>query len=284
MQILSRELPKTHDLYMAGDIHNGTVFQHEDGVNQLIEAVGSKHSNRLILMGDLAEAITIDDKRYSRSSENVKIPTPVLQYKDLVKRFKPIAKQIVVANDGNHDLKIANRYGNCVKDIFCQELNVPHGTYTSKISITDSKGKLMYKVFASHGFGSISSSLTDPAKKEAGMLASLRNRLMYHSSDCAISVMGHTHKLLIRRPASELYLYDDGQDKIKHGYTAHPQVGEYIPPDSRWYVNSGCFYKLYVNGITGYAEMKGYTPNELGYAVAQIDNGKIMDIKKVILD
>lgn len=282
MQILGVELPRKHRLFYAGDIHEGTIQQHKDGLSQLIDAVGSSKDNYLVLMGDLAECIEVNDKRYCRATEDPATPTPIKQYNSLVDKFYPIRKQILVTLAGNHDLKIASRFGNGVSDIFCRGLGIPYGTYTCKLAINGPKKKLQYKNFLSHGFGSISPKHADPARREAAKQAALRDKLYLLAGDCAIQAMGHTHQLIIRKPYSELYLTDDTV-KLKHKYTSSQQTDEYILPDLRWYLNTGGFHKLYSIGASGYAEMKGYVPNELGYIVSEVEGGIIQDMKRVIL-
>ena len=134
-----------------------------------------------------------------------------------------------------------------------------------------------------HGFGSINSSADDPVRREANMLLSLKRKFRDKAGDCLINASGHTHKLLIKPPITRLYInYEKG--KAKQHYTSAEQTQSYIPEDLRWYVNTGCFYKLYHEGVSGYAERAGYNPLELGFAIVRVENGIVKDIEKHIIE
>lgn len=281
MQIIERLLPADHNLYLISDIHEGTFLQHEHGLNHLIEVVSKDKNGYVAILGDLAEAITIDDKRYDASTVDSRNPLPLQQYQSLVSLFKPIRGKILVTLEGNHDYKISARFGNGVRDIFCRELEIPYGTYSCKLNIKDKKKRLQYKTFLTHGFGSVNSVADDPVRREANMQLSLKRRLYRKAGDCSLMAMGHTHKLIVKPPISDLYLTDDGE-KIKQHYTK-PNGSDFISPDLRWYCNTGSFYKLYHMTDSGYAERFGYDPTELGFCVAEVKGGSINNVRKVIL-
>jgi predicted phosphodiesterase len=283
VQIIHKTLPTDHNLYLISDTHEGTLLQHEHGIERMIQAVLEDKNNYVAILGDLAEGITIDDKRYDPATTDDRVPTPLQQYRSLVEMFKPIKERIVVVLEGNHDYKISARFGNGVRDIFCSGLNVPFGTYSCKLAVNDRKGKLQYKAHLTHGYGNVNSTADDPLRQEANMLLSLKRKLHKKAGDCAFHAMGHTHKLLVKSPISKLYLADNGE-KIKQHYTKADYTAEYIDPDLRWYVNTGSFYRNFHMGESGYAERFGYDPTELGYAVVEVMNSDIKEIRKVILD
>lgn len=283
MQIIHKTLPADHNLFLISDLHEGTLLQSEHGLEQMIQMVLSDKHNYVAILGDLAEGITIDDKRYDPATNDDRVPTPLLQYKSLVELFKPIKERIVVVLEGNHDYKISARFGNGVRDIFCSGLNVPFGTYSTKLTVNDKRGKLQYKAYLTHGYGNVNSTADDPVRQEANMFLSLKRKLAPKAGDCAVMACGHTHKLLVKPPISKLYLADDGA-KIKQHYTKADYTAEYIDPDLRWYANTGSFYKNFHMGESGYAERFGYNPTELGFCISEVRNGNIDNIRKVILD
>jgi hypothetical protein len=115
------------------------------------------------------------------------------------------------------------------------------------------------------------------------MRIALKNHLSDKVSDAMVMSMGHTHKLLVRKPISRLYMVmEDG--RIRQKYTSAKKDDGYIHPDYRWYVNTGSFYKLFGQGFSGYAERKGYSPIELGFAVLEIRGGKPHDVKRCVCD
>lgn len=283
MQLISKKLPKTHKIFFASDFHEGTIMKHKHGVQRFIKHVLADKNNYVIIGGDLAEAILIDDKRYSADTVDKQTSVPLLQYQAVVKELYPIKDRILTILEGNHDAKLAH-YGNFVRDYVCKELNAPYGTYSSKITIKDLKGNNQYKIFVTHGSKNISSSADDPIRQESNMKLSLKRVLQNKAADVAIMCMGHCHKLLVAEPVSKLYLTDD-ESEIQSKYTKSTHNGEqYIHPDHRYYISSGSFLKLYGElGVSGYAEIFGYDPVELGYAVANIENGIVKSVDKVVL-
>ncbi len=282
MKILTINVPRTHNFYLVSDTHEGSRLQHTDGLLQTIDNIKKDKKAVWAHLGDEIEAITVDDPRYHRSTENPGSALPLDQCNAVVDMFAPIKKKGKVWLDGNHPLKL-RRFGELTKDVVCKNLGIEHGTYTCKLHVCDMKGNLMYKMFLSHGFRSINSTVADPADRKAAMLRSLKRGFRHKASDCLIMAMGHTHKLLVNPPAPELYLTDDGEN-IKGKYTSSSQTAEIINPDLRWYVNTGSFYKLYELGVSGYAEQAGYDPNELGHAIVRVENGIVQTVDTVIYD
>ena len=132
----------------------------------------------------------------------------------------------------------------------------------------------MYKIYATHGFKNITSAAYDPKRRRVNMQLILKRHLKFKAGDCAVMVKGHTHKLMVCKPESELFLVDDGS-RIKQKYTRWGQSEEYIHPDARWYGNTGSFLKLHGKDISGYAEIMEYDPVELGFLVLVVRKGKI---------
>ena len=283
MQITPVSLPSNFNLFLISDLHKGTVLHHEHGLQQAIDMVASAPNNFMVILGDLAEAITIDDKRYDRGSIDPRTPVPLLQYQSLATQFKPIKKRILTILEGNHDWIISNKYGNGIKDILCKELEVPFGTYSCKLIVNDKKGRLMFKAFLTHGYGGVNSTADDPVRREANMQLMLKRKLNRKAGDTYLMASGHTHKLLIKPPIKELYLIDDGL-RPRQRYNDTDHTSPYIHPDLRWYVNTGSFYKLFTMGESGYAERHNYDPNELGFVIVRVEGGKIQNVEKVILD
>lgn len=282
MQIIAKQLPRRHKLYLISDIHEGSVLVHRHGLDQVVDMVGGEKNSYMAILGDLSEGICIDDKRYAHGMTDAKLPVPLLQYKSLIKQFKPIKSKILTILEGNHYFKISNRFGNGVRDLMCDELGAEYGTYSCKLVVNDKQGRLMYKAFLTHGNGSIGSTSPDPIRREANMLFQLKNRLYRKAGDCIISAMGHSHKLLVSKPQSDLYLTDDGAS-VKQAYTMSVQTTGFIHPDLRYYCNTGSFMKLYAMGDSGYAERMLLDPVELGFLVVDVEDGVIQDVGKVIL-
>lgn len=288
MKLFEKILPRTHNLYLISDSHEGTILKHRKGYKRAIEKIANDPLGYVCHLGDVAEGITIDDKRYCLQTIDPETITPVKQYKAALEELLPIKDKILVILEGNHDWKISGRYGSILKEIVCAQLagnkgsETVYGTYSCKIAIKDKNGQLQFKIFLTHGSGGLSSTADDPVRREANMCLALKRKLSRKAGDCILSATGHNHKLLVKPPISELYLKDDGKE-IRQAYTSIDQTAAYIPPDLRWYVSTGCFYKLYHEGVSGYAERAGYDPNELGYIRVEVIDGKIKNVYKDVI-
>ncbi len=277
------KLPNDHNIFLFGDKHDGSVLSSDKGWDKLVSMMkseydGCKH-NYGMEGGDMIEAILADDPRFSPEKLTEKLP--LAQMKMAIERREPIKGILLDILDGNHDRKLW-RFGTIAEEI-ADNLGVPYGTYTAKLTITDNKGELMYKIYHTHGFKSINSVADDPIRQRSNMELILKRHLKNKAADCAVMVKAHTHKLIVSKPHHELYLYDD-KNQIKQGYTGWGQSEQYIHPDARWYGNSGSFLKLFGKGISGYAEIFELDPTELGFLVLKVRNKKIIDLHPIYLD
>jgi hypothetical protein len=281
MQLITKQVPDNFNLYCFGDLHKGSILHYDDGVQHLIDSIKTPYegckNNLAVNHGDNCEAICMDDPRYQRDTT---LYDSVLAEADaVVKTLKPISKHMVCGLDGNHELKLWRTFGNLSQRIY-NELNVPFGTYTARITYTFKDGSVL-KHFATHGARSINSSADDAKRRLATMQLILKRLLKFKSQTCALATMGHTHKLLVCAPDPELYLDDDGAHITQH-YTS-PHHSGYIHHEQKWFANTGSFMKLYEMGVSGYAERFGYDPNELGYIIAMIRDRQLIDVRKVVV-
>ncbi len=282
MEIIQKQLPPDHSIFLFSDLHEGTIMKHHAGVQKMIESILSQKNNYAICGGDLCEAIGIDDKRYDSSTTSPDSPVALLQYKAATKELEPIKDRLLGIHDGNHDYKMVNRIGNFVRDEVCKSLRVPYATWSAKYLIKD-KDKVRYRLFVTHGSRSLTSAAKDPIQAEANMKATLKKRLSPLAGDCLVMACGHTHQLLVQEPTTALYLTDDGK-QIKQDYVTNPENTRFIHPDHRWYANTGSFLKLYGEmGVAGYAERGGYAPVELGYCVVHVKDYMVQNVEKVVI-
>jgi len=286
MQLISKKLPMDHNLFLFGDDHEGSILRYKQGWEKLVDMIHSGYgglrpsANYCVDHGDPIEAIMIDDKRYDGKTTNINI---MKQIENAIESRRPIAKKTIAMVESNHPEKLW-RFGPITQEI-CKELNIPYGTWSAVISYKNSKGSLMYKHFATHGYGSINTSADDAIRRDSNMKLSLKRKLKDKVGDCALMSMGHTHKILISKPSSDLFITStkEKHKRLKQKYTQTHQRASYIHPDHRWYVNTGSFLKLYGLGVSGYAERFGYNPMELGFAIVKVRKGIIVDIEKVVI-
>lgn len=277
MRLLTKQLEANHNLFFFGDLHDGSVLSSEKGWYTLENMMNSEYdgcsNNYGVDMGDMIEAILADDPRFS--PEKFDEPLPLVQMNMAIKKREPIKDKLLTILMGNHERKLW-RFGDITQEV-CKKLDIPYGTYTSKLTINDSKGNLMYKNFVTHGFRNITSTADDPIRRRVNMELILKRQLKHKAGDCAVMVKGHTHKLIVCKPEMELYLIDDGK-QVKQAYTGWGQSESYIHPDARWYGNSGSFLRLYGKDVSGYAEIFEYDPVELGWLILRVRNKKIISL------
>ncbi|KKN22241.1 hypothetical protein LCGC14_0917420 [marine sediment metagenome] len=288
MKLLTKKLEDSHNLFLFGDKHDGSMLSSQTGWKKLINMMHSRYdgciNNYGVDVGDIIEAIMVDDKRFYPEKpvdkDEAVIPSAIKQIDKAVEIREPIKESLLLMLDGNHPRKLW-RFGNLTADA-CKRLGVEYGTYTAKLTITDSSGNLMYKTYATHGFKNITSTADDPKRRRSNMELILKRHLRFKAGDCAVMVKGHTHKLLVCKPESELFLTDDGH-KIKQNYTGWGQNEDYIHPDARWYGNTGSFLKLHGEDMSGYAEIMEYDPIELGFLILKVRKRKIIELEPYYL-
>ena len=286
MIIITKQLPIDFNLFLFGDAHDGSKLYYERGFDEFIDTVANPYEglpssrNYAVDHGDAIEAIAVDDFRFDPETMDDPSDIPMAQADRRIAKLSAIKSHMIAMLMGNHELKL-KKYTNFTKYI-CKELGVPYGTYAARIIYTDHKGELIFKHYATHGRKMISSTADDPKRRLANMELVLKRHLKFKAGDCLLQSKGHTHKLLVCRPNTELYITDDGE-KTHQKYTHSHRAAGYIHSDHRWYVNTGSFLKLFGDGYSGYGEIAEYDPLELGYAVVIVRDRMIQDIKKVIL-
>lgn len=292
MLILNITAPRDFNLILSGDDHEGSALRSQRAWDAMIDFAFSEYegvkNNFVVDHGDIAEARMIDHPYYR--PEECEEPRPLMQIKNCVANRIELARagRLITVLDGNHTDSLW-RVGPFVEEV-CERLQeysaIPplpaFGTWTAKVTWKDKKGRFMLKTFHTHGRKSINSTADDPKRRFANMELSLKRQLKFKAGDCVLMCKGHTHKLLVCAPEKELYLVDDGvgiSQKYTHSPSNHPTG--YIHPDHRWYVNTGSYFRLYRPGYVSYAERFDYDPMEIGWAVALVRDGYLVDVRKV---
>ena len=215
MQLLNAKVPVgSWNLWDIGDFHVGSTTFHEEGFLEIREQIIEDGSARVVVGGDLIEAITIDDRRFDMETNDPALRLPLQQCEKVVELLEPIKKKIVCVLEGNHERKL-RKYGYLVRDVICRELGIvdKYGTSSAKISYTDKHG-LQFKHYTIHGFTKISSKAKDPIQRIANMKASAKDKMQRKAGDCGLMTRHHNHLLYTIEPHRELYVVDDG-DSIK---------------------------------------------------------------------
>ena len=282
MKLLTKNLPDDHNIFHFGDQHLGSVLSSIHGWDKLCNMMNSEYcgcsNNYGVDGGDMIEGILVDDKRFS--PEKLTEDLPLAQLDKAIAMREPIKDKLLTILMGNHERKLW-KFDDLTARA-CKSLDVDYGTYTCKLTIRDKNSKPMYKIYETHGFKGITSTADDPKRRRVTMQLILKRHLKFKAGDCAVMIKHHTHKLLVCKPESELYLTDNGK-QIQQAYTGWGQNESYIHPDARWYGNAGSFLKLHGKGISGYAEIMEYDPVELGFLVLKVRDRKIIGLEPVYL-
>jgi len=299
MRIINCTLPRNCNIFLFGDDHEGAALRHNKGFEQLVDKINSdygglKHTrNFAVDHGDCIEGITIDDKRYHFFE--TKERSILQQIENAKKHRKHIAKKLLVGLDGNHPFKLSRTIGNISQQVYQgtegnpSYLRVPYGTWACVLVYKDKLGFVMFRHYATHGFGSITSQAKDVDQELANKLALLKKKLKKKVGNALLMSMGHTHQLLVNRPKKRLVINEVyGSLEASHSSNSIVNSDNEIPPDDRYYVNTGSFLKQFDlksgDHFSGYAERAGYDPIELGFAVCRVRDGNIADIDEVFLE
>ena len=286
MKLLTKKVPTSFNLFLFGDVHLGTILFNQEAFHKFLQTVSQPYEgvdpryNFMIDHGDAIEAIAVDDKRYAAKLMTNPQDTPYDQAKDYVQMLWPVRNKIICRLQGNHERKL-DRIANFAKMI-SDDLGVPYGTYTAKITYVDHRGRLMFKSYHTHGRKSITSTADDPKRRRTNLELILKRHLKFKAGDALIMSKGHSHKLLVCHPNEELYLVDDGEE-ISQRYTHSDRSSGYIHPDHRTYVSCGSFYNLFAIDESGYGEVAEYDPLEIGYVVVLVRNRQIHEVRRVVL-
>lgn len=284
MKIINHTLPRGCNIFLVGDSHEGTVMRYDKGWDQFVDMVTSEYDglkatrNFWIDHGDMIEAVMTDDPRYydltTRESSVIR------QIDNAIKQRYGIRKKCLFILQGNHERKL-HRYGDITEQV-CKDLNVPYGTFSAIAVYKDKAGWLMFRHYASHGFGTIKSQAKDPDQELGNKLANLKMKMKWKVANALLCSMGHTHQLLINCPSPKLLIMEEGGE-ITAEYTSPRKTDGNIHGDFKWYVNSGSFVRTFGEGVSSYSEVAGYDPTDLGFAVVAIRKGVIERIDEIKL-
>jgi hypothetical protein len=253
----------------------------------------SSSANYGIHHGDMIEGKMIDHPHYQITGSE---PSGIVaQMWKSVAHLTPIRKKMITILQGNHERSL-HRVGD-ITGYVCRELDIPYGTYSCRVAYVCKRTKeLLFKQFATHGRRGVSSTADDIVRRKSNMQLSLKRHLRYEAGDTVLMTKGHTHKLFHLDPQPELFLTsDDG--RIKQDYTSIRQNDSYIPPDLRFYVNVGAFFRKYGDELldyeldrpldsarSSYVEEGEYPPTELGFAVALVRDGEVVEVREEVVD
>lgn len=289
MEVVSRSLPKSGDcsIFIAGDFHYGALTCSRSSIRQMVAAVKAEKDAILILLGDLIEAITPDDRRWQTTAVawQDRLYTPQEQAEAIVRDLKVLKGRIPVILAGNHEWKLMNTMN--FPEAIAAALGAEYGG-AACVAHFDWLGKSAFRIHTMHGGWVPSSNAKDVVQADANMRATLKMKLQDQVGDCVLQVCGHGHRLLLQPPTAhrQLYITTTKAGKINQNYKVSPvQSANYLHPDTRWFGMCGSFLKLYAppgSKSIGYAEMFGYRPTEIGCLKATVKGGQLVHVEKLV--
>lgn len=282
MQLVTHAVHDEHAIYFLGDIHYGLVACHTRAFLEVIDEIKHKDNAVVIFMGDLVEGRTLEHPYYDLEAADTKMMLPENQYEAFKEAIMPIKHKIITIHEGNHDRGLSRVYGSKVRTICEKDVKVPYGTFSAVTTLRSKKksNNIFYKIYTTHGSGSIRSSAGDIIRQTAFKKESLKRKLKNKASDCLAMLHAHTHGLLVAEPMKRLWMISN-EKKIQQVYSNRPSRSVIIPEDDRWYGLTGSFQKRDVLGMTTYAEAAGYDPTEMGYVVIHGKDGDIVNMEAI---
>jgi hypothetical protein len=289
MEVVTQALPKSGDcsIFLAGDFHYGALTCSRSSIKQMVTAIAAEKDALLILMGDLIEAITPDDRRWQTTSVDwqSKLYTPGEQAAAIIRDLAALKGRIPVVLAGNHEWRLMNV--ECFPQTIATALGSEYGGSSAVVHFEWEK-KTAFRVHVSHGGWTPNSNAKDVVQQDANMRATLKMKLQDQVGDCIAHFCGHGHRLMLQPPTAhrQLYITTTKAGKINQNYKVSAvQSANYLHPDTRWFGMCGSFLKLYSppgSKSIGYAEMFGYRPTEIGCLKATVKGGQLVDVQKLV--
>ena len=238
-------------LYCLGDIHAGTIHCVEDKIRAKIAQIAKDRNAYWIGMGDYAEFIAPNDRRWDPSQRSIAewVDTDDIAESEVVwlaNLLHPIRKKCVGLLYGNHENTIrTNLYTNAQQHL-CDKLGVQNLGYSCFVRFFFRRDKSaeshIIKGAFTHGSGW---AITKGAKL---------NKLRRFMDDFNAHIYGyaHLHDLITdTKPYMDLSIAPFGQAKIKEVEAVGAMTGSW--------------FRTYTRGIiASYGEQKVYPPTVLG--------------------
>jgi hypothetical protein len=270
---------KTVIIYNTSDWHVGSKAFHEQAAAKLVEMVKDENAY-LTFGGDAIEGKTIDSPHFNPDGLNTKQLNIHRQADEFVRIMQPIAKRILMVQIGNHELYLLKNFD--IVEYMCERLGIPqaYGHYQTWLNVNDCTMHFW------HGRATMPRGAKDPIQKEANQKAWLKNKLFPLAGSAQAQYMGHTHACMVVPPIEQYALLDSGENvRGRYFKESVREVGGevWVPPDARWYVNTGTLRRGGGFDHMDYSEIAGYTPPPIACTKTTIHGDRVVDIQKVML-
>ena len=278
-------MPESCHLFELTDEHIGNSASSISTIEEAVRQVKRVKRRRVILLGDQFEAISVTDKRFDVACHGGRQSLLNEQRDLLLELLEPIADDIMLVLDGNHERVFKNKY--TVNADLAKMLG-------SAVYANGTLAKLIFpkwRLAAWHGSGRINSRAGDAMQRQVNELIALkRNLRTLPIDDCEIAVCGHYHRLLLHEPKSRLMMVSDVEtNRLKSVYSQPGSIetGKYgarrVPEEERYYMCCGAFLRAYEEDRPAYTEDWGVWASEMGYGHIEIKNGLPVKVECVKL-
>ena len=292
MEYITRKVPSDFKLIDASDLHYDAFNCHRTGLKKMINKCLDYNQSGVPcyvnLKGDLIEGIIPGDKRFNSAIHDAKFPTPQDACDALVEELWSIRKYILCIGMGNHEYSLINITN--FSKYLADKLEVPYGAYCYITEFIDEDtGDTLFKTYSNHGSGKLPSGAKDHLQRDANRKAHIKRRLIStRIADCVYMSYGHTHQLYVIPPTFDMEknISTSSDELHQHAISPVKQNSSMIPPDQRWYANTGGFLKLYTPsglGLVSYAEKGMLEPTDLGWVEIDVMAGEIVNVEAIKL-
>lgn len=195
-KIITHRRPDKFRIYPIGDIHAGSLHCAENDIKRQIERIRSEGNAFWIGMGDYADAILKDDKRFDVGglAPWVEQGNIIESQRDWLKSlFTPIKDKCIGLLTGNHEECLHDRTQNDLTRNLCKDLGVPYGGYQAFISLKFQRGDLTRRDFLIHAWHGAGAAQTEGARL-------MRLMRLVNEIEALIYLMGHLHAMTQHTP------------------------------------------------------------------------------------
>ena len=283
MKHIKLEMPSSYKIAHLGDIHKYVTGYPHKTVRRAIQKIKSEKNYFVGYGGDIFDSMSPQDKRYVHGQYEGNMARLQDQVVAGLEEHEPIADRTLWGISGNHELRMINTWDATKSFLEGLGCNIygpkENSAYLLKADLGD------IRLLDWHGSGFISSNANDDYIMIENEKRSVKKKLRkLPGDDCEVLIMHHIHKIRIIPPTDRetLKLVSDG-NKLKAFYPKpvrkyYDKENYYYDINDRWYASSGAFLPTYAEGFSGYGEVKGYRPSEMGWCYTEVKNGRLVGV------
>jgi len=254
-QVETRHRSRTdsYRLYPIGDIHIGAAACDIPALKETLRAVKDDPNAYWLGMGDYAECINLQDKRFDVKSVDPKY-LPRLDdianacFDDLASLFEPVKDKCLGLLVGNHEETLRIRHSQDVHGALCLRLGLKNLGYDSFIRwrfVRPNSSSVCINIFASHG--------TIAGRRDGAKMNRIED--LTRNFDADLYLVGHGHSQIAHRSVT-LEVPTSGELKLRERL--------------RLGCMTGTFRKCYEPGTRDYSEKSHHSPPSIGCPVIHL--------------